>query len=119
MASMMRTFDFLFGCRLGNLLLGHTDTLRTSLQAKDNSAADGQAMARMEVDALQKLRSDKEFDAFWTETCKLASDLGVAEAQLPRKRRPPRRLDDGTAPDFPATVSKWHVTHQWHFCDSL
>ena len=40
----MRSFDFLFGAMLGELLLRHTDNLSKALQSPGISAADGQVV---------------------------------------------------------------------------
>ena len=48
----MRTFEFIYGCVLGELILRHTDNLSSTLQHKSMSAAEGQEIARMTVDTL-------------------------------------------------------------------
>ena len=58
----MRTFDFLFGIMLGELLLRHSDNLSKTLQSPHMSAAEGQKIAAMTV---KTLRTDESFQAFW------------------------------------------------------
>ena len=41
-ATQMKSFDFFFGCTLGEKILRHTDNLSKSLQTVNISAADGQ-----------------------------------------------------------------------------
>ena len=57
----MRSFDFLFGAMLGELLLRHTDNLSKTLQSPGISAADGQVAAAMTVKTIQSLRTDENF----------------------------------------------------------
>ena len=96
-AAQMTKFDFLFGVILGELLLRHTDNLSKTLQKKITSAAEGQHVGRMVIDTIQSLRSDESFDLFWTKVSIMAESVeyDVEEPQLPRRRKTPRRYDDG------------------------
>ena len=89
--------DSFFGLVLGEMLLRHTDNLSRTLQNKKCSAAEGQAVAQMTVNAIQSTQSDAEYDLFWEKVTKMASELDVSEAKLPRKRKVPRRYDSGHA----------------------
>ena len=95
--SQMVKFDFLFGVVLGEMILRHTDNLSRALQAKVISAAEGQQTANMVVQTLQKLRQNREYDLFWMKVSKMSESLEVEDAQVPRKRRLPKRYDDGLA----------------------
>ncbi len=97
-ASQMRSFDFFFGCTLGEVMLRHTDNLSKSLQTDNISAADGQKNAQRTTAALQSLRCDEEFDAFWKLVLDKASKSDVNDPALPRKRKRPARFNEGTAP---------------------
>ena len=55
----MRSFDFLFGAMLGELLLRHIPG--KTLQSPGISAADGQVVAAMTVKTIQSLRTDENF----------------------------------------------------------
>ena len=93
----MKTFNFLFGTVLGEMVLRHTDNLSRTLQAKALSAAEGQQIADMVVRTLQTLRSVESFDLFWLKVTKSADSFDVGEPQLPRQRKIPKRYDDGLA----------------------
>lgn len=80
----MRTFDFLFGVSLGEMVLRHTDNLSKTLQDKSISAAEEQQVASMVVRTLQAISSVDSFDLFWTKVTKYAELLEVGEPQLPR-----------------------------------
>lgn len=87
---MMTTFPFYFGCTLGEFALKHTDNLSRALQDSSMSAAQMQEQ-RLAEDAyktLSKARNEAAFDLFWARLPKKKSEVdGVAEPQLPRKRR--------------------------------
>eukprot|EP00731_Ephydatia_muelleri_P007654 Em0003g1902a len=79
----MRTFDFLFGIMLGELLLRHSDNLSKTLQSPHMSAAEGQKVAAMTVKMLKSLRTDESFQAFWELVQKTANEIEVKSPSLP------------------------------------
>ena len=64
----------------------------------------------MAVKTLISLRSDDSFNLYWQKVSGEAEELkAISKPQLPRKRRVPNRLDDGTAPgDHPPTVVDYY-----------
>ena len=92
---IMKTFNFVFGAMLGEMILRHTDNLSSTLQHRSMSAAEGQEIAHMTVQTLKTLRSDQSFDVFWSKVNQFASSRDVNEPQLPRKRKTPRRFEEG------------------------
>ena len=101
-SSQMTTFSFLFGCRLGGLILNHSDNLNQTLQQVNLSATEGQAVANLTVQTLQSLRSDSMFDFFWRNVLQTKENLDVDDPTLPRRRKTPRRLETGNGePSFP------------------
>lgn len=104
--AQMSTFDFLFGVILGQLVLRHTDNLSKTLQQKELSAAEGQTAAKMTLDTLSKMREDDAFAMFWESVNKQASDLDVDEPHLPRKRKMPKRFQEGDAVHFFPTTTE-------------
>ena len=102
-AAQMRTFTFFFGSMLSELVLKHTDNLSRTLQHVSMSAAEGQQVASMTVATFNSIRSDGQFDLFWDLVILKANKLGVNEPQLPRRRKLPRRFDDGSSGgEFPS-----------------
>ena len=98
-SAQMNTFNFLFGLILGEMLLRHSDNLSRTLQDTTMSAVDGQAVAAMTLASLAKLRNEDCFALLWEKVDTLRKKLGVSgEAALPRKRKIPKRFDDGNAP---------------------
>ena len=63
--NMMTTFDFYFGCTLGEQLLRQTDNLGRALQDPSTSAAQGNRLTQGVVKTLLKDRSDSSFSLFW------------------------------------------------------
>ena len=105
--SQRQSFNYFFGLRLGTLLLRHSDNLSISLQAEDLCAAQAQTIAKNTASTLEKMRTNQNFDLFWTDVNSKAEALDVDEPTLSRRRRPPSRIDDyyeRAAPEFPADV---------------
>ena len=85
--SKMNTFDFLFGCLLGKIILKQTDNLSKSLQSPTLSAAEGQEIAQDVIMTLEKDRNEKSFDLFWERLEQRRQQLSIPTARLPRKRQ--------------------------------
>lgn len=99
----MRKFDFFFGLVLGEVLLRHTDNLSRTLQ-KNYSASEGQTVAEKTKITLLGIRNEPSFDSFWEKVNRMSESVDVEEPSLARRRRVPRRLEDGSAlPEFPAS----------------
>lgn len=75
------------------------------------SAARTSAMTVMS--SLKNMRSEECFHALWLQICQSAGELGLSSPVMPRKRRPPRRLDDGDAPCEYADCSVMHRIETW------
>ena len=81
---------------LGELILKkHADNLSSTLQHKHISAAEGQQIALMTVQAIKPVHTDEMFDLFWTKVTRRATSLGIDDPQLPCCRKRTRRYDDG------------------------
>ena len=81
-----------------------------ALQSPKLSASEGQRIAAMTVKTLQSLRSDSNFDSFWRKAEITRHKFDIDAPELPRKRKLPRRLDDGNAePEFSSDCKQ-------HFC---
>ena len=118
--SAQMSFQFLFGVMLGELVLRHTDNLSRTLQHKSFSTAEGQEIARMTVKTLQSIRSSELFELIWSKVSSTAESLDVEEPQLPRRRRIPKRFDDGTsAGDFHSTPKEYYRQHYYEAIDTI
>ncbi len=94
-SAQMKTFYFYFGTSLAQLLLRHCDNLSRTLQHKSMSAVEGEHVAAMVKQTLQTLRSDDSFKSFWELVTMKAKELDISDPALPRRRKQPRRYDDG------------------------
>ena len=103
-SAQMQSFNFFFGLVLGECLLRNTDNLSRTLQKKDFSAAEGQITMEQTKRTLMSIRSDTSFDLFWEKVTSMASDSDVNDPVLPRRRKVPRRFEEGSAPpEYPST----------------
>ena len=56
--AQMKSFNFFFGIRLGNLVLSHSDNLSATLQTPKMSAAEAQKLSRRTVATIVSLREE-------------------------------------------------------------
>ena len=61
----------------------------------------------MTVSTLRSLRNDASFDLFWQKITASAENLKIDHPALPRRRKAPRRFDDGPAPILQETVGHY------------
>ena len=117
----MRTFDYVFGVYLGELILSHSDNLSKTLQNPTLSAVQGQDCANLTVKVLEKLRSEEKFDLFWENVSAKAKSLDVDDPKLSRKRGAPKRLDDfqGYGPAKPAQPDTPKDLYRKHYYEAL
>ena len=62
--AQMKTFNYLFGVLLGEVIVRNTDNLSRTLQHQHLSAAEGQNVASLTVKTLEKIRTDEAFALF-------------------------------------------------------
>ena len=107
--SQMQSFKFLFCLILTEMILRHTDKLSQTLQQPKLSSVEGHAVAMLTVKTLEGLRTDENFDLFWQKVEKTRDKFDVEEPQLARRRKVPRRFEEGTAPaEFPVSPEGEH-----------
>ena len=83
----MGTFDYYFGVSLDAQILRVCDNLSKTLQDAHISASKGQAVSRLTVETLEKMRSDDRFNLLWETVTHKANALEVSEPSLPRRRQ--------------------------------
>ena len=117
-SAQMKSFDFLFGVVLGELVLMHSDNLSKTLQHKHLSTAEGQATAALSVKTIEIIRDDKSFDLFWAKVLTMVAKFNVSEPSLPRKRKCPRQYEEGSAEaEFPLSVKDHYRRHYYEALD--
>ena len=99
-AAVMKTFGFLFGLMLAERILKHTDNLSKTIQASSISAVEACSLSQMCTAVFEKIRTDLCFDQFWGLVERTRESLNVCEPVLPRRRKRPRRYEDGTAEPY-------------------
>ena len=90
-------FDSVFGLKLGYLLFGATEQLSRALQGKDTTLQETITAANLAKVHYTRLRTETEFKKFYESFVSLSMGKS-GEPVLPRYRRAPSRLDDGTPP---------------------
>ena len=107
--AQMLKFEFLFGVRLGALILRHSDNLSSTLQHKNMSAAEGQRLAQLSLSVLKKMRCDEDFSAFYQLVLRDQLCVGISAPCLPRKRRAPQRYEVGSS------AGSFHESPEVHY----
>lgn len=103
--SQMEKFRFVFGLLLSEMILRHCDKLSQTLQSPNLSSVEGHEIAMLTVKTLQTLRSVENFNLFWKKVELRRSEWDVEEPQLPRRRKTPRRYEEGSEGTFHTTIS--------------
>ena len=90
-----------------------TDNLSKTLQKSTLSAANAQHIASLTVTTLSKMRTDAEFNAFLATVQSLCTTVGADQPCLPRKRKVPRRIDDGSGDSYSSETAEEHYRLQY------
>ena len=115
--SQMQSFKFLFGLILSELILRHTDKLSQTLQQHKLSTVEGHGVAMLTVKTIGGLRTDDNFDLLWEKVEKARDQLDVDEPQLGRRRKVPKRYEQGSAPyEFAVSVKE---EYRWVYFEAL
>ena len=105
-ASQMEKFDYFFGVELGRKCLSMVDNLSRALQKATISACEGQTIVKKTVQALESVRSDRDFDLFWKYLEQRTTEIDVSTPILPRRKKVPRRFEVGEATlEYPTTFA--------------
>ena len=102
--AQMLDFNYFFGVDLGERLFLMTDNLSRTLQQTRMSAVQGQQLAELTKQTIQKMRTDDDFEDFFCLVKKKADSLQteISEPSLPRRRKAPKRSEIGDGdPYFP------------------
>lgn len=116
----METFQYFYGISLGVLLMKHSDNLSKTLQHSYMSAVEGQSIASMTVKTLQLMRSDEQFDLFWSSVNEKAKALDIPEPTLTRKRKRQKRFEMGEAEShFPESPKSFYKSIYYNSLDTI
>ena len=78
----MKTFSFVYGAILGEIILRHADNLSSTLQHKSMFAAEGQQVAYMIVQTMNSIRTEESFDLFWLKVNRFIEDHDISKPEL-------------------------------------
>ena len=92
----LSTFSTFFSIKLLDIVFSKLESLARCLQSPKLSLTQAQSMVAVCMSALTSARDDNSFNDIWKKTCEDALTIGVQEPVVPRRRRPPRRLDNGS-----------------------
>ena len=93
--AQLQKFQTYFGLELCYLVFAVTEEVSLLLQGKSTTLQDALQQADTAKSYLQRQRSDEAFRAFYKKVFEGSKDLKDAPC-LARKRRPPKRIDDGS-----------------------
>ncbi|KAK3095241.1 hypothetical protein FSP39_012040 [Pinctada imbricata] len=93
--AMMDKFSTFFGLKLSHLIFAASEQLSLSVQGKETSAHDANKAAKATESYFERQRQESVFNKFYESVIDEAKDL-TDPPTLPRYRRIPKRVDDGT-----------------------
>jgi hypothetical protein len=99
----MRKFEFFFAVNVLHLIIDVFERLSASIQTPEMTMDVALATADMAITKLNALRNDEGYENFWISLEKKRDNAAVDEPKLPRKRKAPRRIEEGSQPVFHAT----------------
>ena len=119
-SAQMKTFSFVYGAILGEMILRHADNLSSTLQHKSMSAAEGQQVALMTVQTINSIRLEESFDLFWLKVNRFIEDHDISKPELPRQRKRPRRYEEGSHyVDFHESPKEYFKQHYFEAVDLI
>lgn len=98
----------------------HSDNLSKTLQHTYMTAVEGQLVAYMTVKTLKLLRSDEQFELFWSTVNEKAKALEVSKPILPQKCKRLKRHEVGDAsPEFPNSPKSFYKSVYFNSLDVI
>jgi len=98
LAAALQSFAFFFSLRSAVIVFSRTETLSKALQSKKMTVAASSKAIEQTRTILQKFRQESEWNDLWSSCTQDAQRLNLDQPAVLRKRRPPRRIDDGSQP---------------------
>lgn len=112
-------FETFFGLKLGHQLFGAAEEVSKVLQTKDLSVQEAVSSVSVIKQFYKRLRRNEEFDRFFDHAIAQSKSLRISELKLPRYRKAPRRLDEGSEPHRFNTVKDYFRCQYFEACDLL
>lgn len=115
----LEKFETFLGLKLAFLLFEASEDVSKSLQAKNTTLQEAMTSVKLASEFYKRQRSDEAFNLFYVGVLKSAEELGIDQPQLPRYRRPPRRLDSGSSPHKFSSAKEYYWSLYFESCDLL
>lgn len=117
----MNSFNFMYGLQLSLLVLNHSDNLSATLQRPNICAADAQRTAKLVIETLRRIRSEEHAQSFFERVKTEAFRLGIDEPEpcLPRRKKTPRRFDEGASPHYHETAASHYRAQYYAAIDTV
>ena len=90
------TFEFLFSITALEAVFSLTNMLSVQLQEKGADISNLRLKIDAVTDSLKLKRTEQHFKSLWDEVNAVSQQLGFEPPSLPRRRKVPRRIDDGS-----------------------
>ena len=112
-------FLTLFGLKLSYLLFGASETLSKSLQGKDTTLQEALSSVNLAKAFYTRQRTDNSFTQFYKDVVDTAIDKNIGKPELPRYRRAPARLENGSLPHRFGMPEEFYRHLYFEACDLL
>lgn len=117
--ALLEKFEILFGLRLGYIVFGASEEVSKTLQAVNTTIQDAQKASEAAKQFFLRQRSAEKFDELYDQCINEASKYSIGEPGLPRYRRPPRKIDDGTRPHQYPTPRNYFRQKYYEVIDTI
>ena len=94
--ALMDRFSSYYCLKLALLVLSATEQVSITLQHHDSNAQEALAAVKSAEYYLNRQRSDDAFNLFYDLVLQEAAEKGLQQPTLPRQRKIPRRIDNGS-----------------------
>ena len=109
----------LFGLRLGFLLFATAEEVSKSLQAKDITLQQALASINLASAFYRRQMTEQAFTKFFQDTVTKAQELHIGMPELPRYRRLPARINDGSQSHQFSSPQEYYRQIYYQACDLL
>ena len=114
--SLLQRFETFFGLNLSHLIFSATEQTSRALQAQDTSVQEALSAVNLAAVFIKRQRKDSAYQLFYSSVVLKAKNY-TDDPVLPRYRRPPRCLDDGSAPHSFASPEDYYRTKYFEALD--
>lgn len=115
----LEKFNTLFGIRLAHTLFSAAEQVSLVLQRKDICIQDAFTAVDTAKTYYHRLRSEEIFNQFFDATVQIAGQHLIGQPALPRYRRHPARIEEGSGPhQYPSTRAYYRHIY-FEACDHL